>query len=306
VAREADSLILRATSPGLYTKVPGTRISLIKPEGFSLSRAFAGFEQKETASSIVVLEMSAPYREAIKGFSDAQKMSQQGMKLLLQKEVVVDGQAARLYQLRQTAQGTAFVKWVVVFGDDTHIVMINAMCPETHKGTLADPLRQAALSVKYDRDQAPDPDEGLPFTLTHQGKLKRAGRITRTLMYTLSGEIPIPSPESPLFAVAKSISSVFSTADAKTLAEQRLHQMATVSHISIQTSTPITIDGLQGYEIEATANHLQSGVPLAVYQVMLFDGGTYILMQGKVGTSGREEFLPEFKALAKSLRRTDS
>ena len=301
----SDSPSDAGTPPGPYTKVPGTRISLIKPEGFSLAKAFAGFQQEDTSSSIMVVEMPAPYREVIKGFSDVQKMNLQGMKLLLQEEVVVDGQAARLYQLRQTAQGTAFVKWVVAFGDDTHVVMINAMCPEIHKSTLAGPLRQAALSVKYDQDQAPDPNDGLPFTITHQGKLKRAGRITNMLMYTLSGEIPAPSPEDPLFVVAESISSV-STADAKTLAEQRLHQTATVTRISIQTTTPITVDGLRGYEIEATADHLQSGVPLAVYQVMLFDGGTYILMQGMVGTSRQAEFLPEFKALARSLRRTDS
>ena len=152
-----DSPSNAGTPLGPHTKVPGTRVSLIKPEGFSLARAFSGFQQEDTSSSIMVVEMPAPYREVIKGFSDVQKMNAKGMKLLLQEEVVVDGQAARLYQLRQTAQGTAFVKWVVAFGDDAHVVMINAMCPEIHKSTLASPLRQAALSAKYDRDLVPDP-----------------------------------------------------------------------------------------------------------------------------------------------------
>jgi len=290
------------TQTGLHSKVPGTRISLIKPEGFSPARRFSGFEQEDTSSSILVVEMPAPYREVIKGFSDVQTMNLQGMKLLRQEEIVVDGQAAKLFHVRQTARGITIVKWVVAFGDDTHVVLINAMCPQVHESTLGGPLRQAALSVKYDRDQAPSPNEGLPFTITHQGKLKRAARISNTLMYTLNGEARPQSPEDPLFVVSESVSTV-STANAKTFAEQRLRQMNTVKRISIRTTTPVTIDGLQGYEIEATAEDLRSGTPLAVYQVMLFDDG-YIVMQGMVGKSRQEEFLPEFKALARSLRRT--
>lgn len=293
---------------GPYTKVPGTRVSLIQPEGFSVAKAFSGFRQEDTLSSIMIVEIPGPYRECIKGFSDVRKLKSQGMKLLRQEEIVVDGQAAKLFHFRQTTSGGAFVKWVVAFGDDTNTVLVNAICPEIYKQTLAGPLRQAVLSVKYDRDQAPDPNEGLPFAITHQGKLKRAARMANTLVYTLSGEVPAPSPEDPLFAVGQSMSSV-STTDTKTLSEQRLHQTPTISRISIQTTTPVTIDGLQGYEIQATAQATadhRSRVPLAVYQVMLFDGGTYFLMQGMVGASRQAEFLPEFKAMARSLRRTAS
>lgn len=148
-----DSTSDAATPPGLYTKVPGTRISLIKPEGFSGAGEFSGFQQADTSSSIMVVELPTPYRDFIKGFSDAKKMNSQGVELLLQEEVVVDSQAAKLYHVRQTTLGTVYVKWVVAFGDDTHTVMINAMCPETHQSTLAGPLRKAVLSVKYHRDR---------------------------------------------------------------------------------------------------------------------------------------------------------
>ena len=45
------------------------------------------------------------------------------------------------------------------------------------------------------------------------------------------------------------------------------------------------------------------GIALRVYQVMLFESESYILLQGLVGEKLADEFLPEFKAMARSLVR---
>ncbi len=64
-----------------------------------------------------------------------------------------------------------------------------------------------------------------------------------------------------------------------------------------------TIDGLDGYELLANAEDSGSGTPLAVYQVILFDDNSYLLMQGIVGAKTKTKYLPEFKAMARSLKR---
>lgn len=53
----------------------------------------------------------------------------------------------------------------------------------------------------------------------------------------------------------------------------------------------------------AEAQDVASGKPLLLYQALLFDKGSYILMQGLVGAPRREEYLPEFKAMARGFQR---
>jgi len=94
-----------------------------------------------------------------------------------------------------------------------------------------------------------------------------------------------------------------SIADKRKYAERRLRETAHTKIISVKSTGPITIDGLDGYETLAEAQDVKSGTPLVLYQVILFDEDSYILLQGLVGADLREEYLPEFKAMARSLRR---
>ena len=54
----------------------------------------------------------------------------------------------------------------------------------------------------------------------------------------------------------------------------------------------------------ADAEDEESGRPLVLYQVILYEGRTYLLVQGLVGAGLGDEYLPEFKAMAQSLKRT--
>lgn len=60
-----------------------------------------------------------------------------------------------------------------------------------------------------------------------------------------------------------------------------------ISTVVCKTSEPITIDGLDGWGIEATARHTNSGAQILVYQVVLFDRETHVLIQGRSGVGIR-------------------
>ena len=122
------------------------------------------------------------------------------------------------------------------------------------------------------------------------------------LMYTKDGVIPAESPEDPLFIATPSFSQALIT-DKRQFSVQRLFQTAHTKISSVTATNAITIDGLDGYEFVADAEDADSGTPLVVYQVVLFDDKTYILIQGLVGAKVRAEYLPEFKAMARSLTR---
>lgn len=140
------------------------------------------------------------------------------------------------------------------------------------------------------------------FKIAASSKLKLTRVINNILMYTKDGTIPTKSPEDPLFIVASSFSQV-AISDQKEFATRRLSQTTSVKINSVTSTDGIAIDDLDGYEIVADAQDSSSGAPTTVYQVMLFDHNSYILIQGIVGTNLRDQYLSEFKSMARSFKK---
>jgi len=72
---------------------------------------------------------------------------------------------------------------------------------------------------------------------------------------------------------------------------------------SLSSHEPVIIDGLNNYETAAAGKDAGSSTALALHQLMLFDAGRYFIMVGLLGAELRDEFLPEFKSLARSFKR---
>ncbi|MBI3097837.1 MAG: hypothetical protein HYY93_06260 [Planctomycetes bacterium] len=73
---------------------------------------------------------------------------------------------------------------------------------------------------------------------------------------------------------------------------------------SLASTDEIAVDGLAGFEQVVDAEDTKSGDPLVLYQVVLFDGDSYFLFQGRAAREQAAEVLPEFKAMARSFKRT--
>src|SRR5262245_26714253 len=67
-------------SQSALVKVPGTKVSLVPPDGLKLSERFPGFWDEETGLSISIMEMPSPYSEIIKGFTK-ETLNANGMRL---------------------------------------------------------------------------------------------------------------------------------------------------------------------------------------------------------------------------------
>ena len=299
--RQNVNASIDADSAGGYISIPGTRVMLIRPDGFTKTDRFLGFMQESTNASIMITEMDGPYAEVTAGF-DGPQMQSRGMRLLQKEDLTVDGWAGMLLRIEQDAHGITFAKWLLVFGDETQTVMITATYPKELEQELGTMLHDAVVSAKFDADRHVDPFADLPFSIGAAQNLQFAKRMGNMLMCTSDGVMPIQTPQDPLFVVGYAVSDI-NVADQMKFAEERLVHTALISDAQTLKNEPITIDGLSGSEIEATARHSESGTPVLVYQVILFDGETYIIMQGRCGVGMQSKYLPAFKTLAKSVRR---
>jgi hypothetical protein len=282
--------------------VAGTRVTLQPPEGFVPAERFTGFQRAEARASIMVVELDAPFSE-MEGRLTAEAFAAQGMTVRNSEPLSVDSMRGRLVAVTQTGGGETFEKWALMFGGDSVTVIITAAYPQRLADSLSEPLKRAVLSARLTERAPADPLEGLDFRVTEGPRLRIARRIGNTLLLNESGQLPNPTPASPFLVVGASVSQV-DLGDLEAFARRRITQTASFSQVTNVTGTPVTIDGSAGYELFADAVHTESSTPVRLYQVVVAEGSHYHLIQASAGVDRAADFIPEFQAIARSLRRT--
>jgi hypothetical protein len=284
-----------------YTDVRGSKVSLIKPPGFATADTFSGFQQESTQASLVVTEMPGAYQQVVASFT-ADTLKTRGMTQIGKENITIAGYPGLLLQLTQSANGSTYRKWIAIFGDASETVAIVATLPQAGKPSLFRSLRTSVTSAKWNRTKVVDPFADLKYAVTATPDLKFAKRIQNALLYTKDGVVPATNPNAPILVVTQAISTVV-VIDPKQYSQKRLTQTQQAKNIEIVSTAPITIGGLSGYEIVANAVDASTNKPIVVYQVMLFEGKTYYIIQGLVGSETKSKYLPEFKKIATSFRK---
>lgn len=287
VAKEAPSLVT----------FPDVGVAILQPSGFETAESFYGFQQPSTGASVMVLAIPGPFAEVTQGFTKT-ALAEKGMTLHSKELTQVKGQAGVKVYFSQQAYGQEFLKWAVLFGDTKRTTMVVATSPKSHAPKLRNSLQSVLQSVEPAKTAA----SPLPFKIDVGDLSQVQGVATgNTALFTRDGTVPVATPNDPMFVVALSIGDV-RVGNRKEYARRRLFETAQTEIESLQSTTPVTIDGLEGHELIATGKDQKSQTPLMLYQVMLFpDEGGYILMTGMVGQEQAKSYLPQFKAMASTF-----
>ena len=279
------------------TKIAGTKCSLIPPVGFVAATTFSGFQDVETSSSIMINELPAPYQSLVDGLT-ADALKTKGMTLVSKQEIDFNGSRATLINITQPANGTTYIKQMLVFGDTKGTVLVNGIYPETSKDIKAK-IEEALLSTVYNAAQDDDPAGAATFSIDANGTdLKLMKYMSGSLLYSVDGKIPT---DKPTLIVGNSLAKI-PAQNQKKYAEQRLKKLPGGELLSIREIKEIRVDNLEGYEIVANGKS-KDGKPELIYQVMLFnDRGDYYIILGQA----QEDFqhnLTTFKKVAKTFKR---
>src|SRR5215510_15421935 len=190
-----------------HVKVPGTKVRLVPPTDLKPSERFPGFWDEETSSSIVITEMPAPYSEIANGFTK-EALAAKGMNLLSKKEISLNGRPGILLHVGQEARSIAFLKWMVITGNEKETVLVTATFPEEMKAKLSSAMEQSALSVQWDAEAKVDPLAGLNFSFNDDPSLRFARRISNGVMLTKDGALSGKPNNDPFFIIGPSVSKV--------------------------------------------------------------------------------------------------
>lgn len=278
-------------------KVPGTKCSLIPPDGFVIASNFSGFQNNETGTSIMITEIPAPYQSIIDGFTaDALKMK--GMTLIKKQTIDFKNSKATFFNVTQSANETNYFKQILVFGDAQQTILVSGIYPEVSK-SIEPIIKEALLSTVYDQSQNENPLDAAIFTVdTSNTDFKLIKYMSGSLLYSTDGKIPT---EKPILIVGNSIGKV-PTQNRKKYAEERLKKLPNGNQSIIKQINEITIDNLNGYEIIANGK-TKNNIPELIYQAMLFnDKGDYYMIVGQT-KENFEKYLETFKKITKTFKR---
>ncbi len=279
---------------------PAVELALPQPVGFEQATSFHGFQQSSTSSSVMMTVIPGSFKEVTRGF-DQKGLATRGISLLSRQTIKIQKQPGFLLHVAQSAAGSKFLKWIVVFGDDQKTNIVTATFLSENAAKLSAPLKKVVLSVTPSQRAISANVLALPFAVTAvkgMNLVKKLTGIGKVAVFTKDGNMPIGSPADPLFLIAPSLGEV-SVGDEKMFATRRLSNYPQADIVTMKSSQPITIDNLSGWEIVADALDRKTKTPLKIYQVMLFSKqGGYVVMTGLVGDQQAERYMPKFKAIA--------
>ncbi|GAB0157656.1 hypothetical protein CHRYSEOSP005_29350 [Chryseobacterium sp. Alg-005] len=278
-------------------KVPGTKCSLIPPDGFVIASSFSGFQNNETGASIMINEIPGPYQSIIDGFTaDALKMK--GMTLIKKQTIDFKNSKATFFNVTQSANETNYLKQILAFGDAQQTILVNGIYPEVSK-SVEPIIKDALLSTVCDQSQKESSLDAATFTVDISNtEFKPIKYMSGSLLYSTDGKIPT---EKPILIVGNSLAKV-STQNQKKYAEERLKKLPNGNQSIIKQINKISIDNLNGYEIIADGK-TKNNIPELIYQVMLFNNnGDYYMIVGQA-KENFEKYLETFKKITKTFKR---
>ena len=279
--------------------IPGTKCSIIPPDGFVLAKSFSGLQNVEIGASIMVNELvSAPYQTIADGFNE-ENLKNKGIVLISKQIVDFMGNKATLLNISQKANnGTTYLKNMLVFGTSEGTVMVNGIYPKEYR-QYAEDIKKAVLSTVYDMSRNDNPLDAVSFTIDIKGtEFKFTNAVSGMLCFTVDGKIPT---DNPTLFIAQSISKINSS-NKKQYAEERLKKLPRGESILIKEVKEVFIDNLSGYEIVAE-DKTSVNITELTYQVMLFDDkGNYYILVGKA-SNNHQANLQTFRKIAQSFKR---
>jgi hypothetical protein len=286
-------------------RIKGTKVSIEVPPGFVAAEKFPGLQHPEhPLAPIVVTEMPAPIA-TLRGAFTKDGLATRDITLVATTDVTVGGAPALLVEATQETPLGVVGKWLLLSGSETASTLLTATYPQASP-EIGAALRTALLSTTWAAAGSVDPFEGLTYRVKPGPRLPFATRVTNSLLFSETGQVPQTDAAKAMFIVGNSLNAA-TLPDVKTAAEMRLSGFVVgnqVVDLGEAKATLLKVDGLDACELIADAADPKSKTPITVYLVLIAEPGKgYYLTTGMVGRSRAAEWLPEFRAATATLTR---
>jgi hypothetical protein len=277
-----------------YRNIPGTKISIIAPPGFRPSPNFIGLE-KNADTGIQFIDLVGGNFERNTSTFDTKGFEDKGLTVLELNDIVIDGFKAKFAHVRGDSE-----TMVAIFGDNTFSVSAMAMFPSDSTGKTASEIKQAFLTMKYDKNLKIDPFAAAYFeVLPNDSKFRFAKASGNMFTFSENGIIKNSYENEPMVIVTPL------PFDEKIPAEDMMQSLVdgliqsglTVDDVRNTSEDPI--NGYKAIRSQYYFNH--NGVHKLGYLAVIVKGRQAIAFYGITQTDYNTNMIA-FEKLLQSLR----
>lgn len=279
--------------------IDGVNVQMQPPDGFVRARAFLGFQQIETYSSIELQELEVPFPELAPQLTPEMYAAKNTL-LVGSQSLESGGRKALLLELETELSGTQVNKWVYIIGDALRSISITAAYPRWAAPTMREPLKEAVLSARWLRTWQEQLLYDMPFTVAESASLKFVRRTPNMLILADISETGSLTPSTPAIVVGH-LSSDEELIDIKAVSHEQLLQLESIELVEILAEGETKIDGIRSYQIEARVRQNATGATHMFRQVLAFQPFKYLLVHASVDEQLTSKYQPQFDQVIASI-----
>jgi hypothetical protein len=285
---------MQNTRTGKHINIPGTRLYMVPPPGFTAAKGFIGLQDGKNSMLNVMDIVGGDFNSNAATFSSSE-FEKKGAKVYEYKELKVNGFPAKYIFMQGDANTNAYA---LVFGDTTFSTMIMASCPANDKVTNQEILK-AINSIWYDKSIKIDPLATASFSLNDKDSKFRFSQYNANIyLYTIGGASTKEDKDAPAVIVTQFPNDNSMTL--KSIADMMVGKLqeygATnpeIKNVSVQL-----LNGADSYQMEVYTQ--MQGKNAMIYYCIVAKNEVAIIFEG-VAKSDYENNLQEFKKLANTL-----
>jgi hypothetical protein len=282
----------------------GSRVGLSPPQGFTPSETFRGFEEKQSGSAILTLELPAQAYGDIEKAMTTAALRKQGVIVEKREAVPLKSGKGLLFIGHQDSDGKTMRKWILLGSTPPVTALVTVLVPATAQATYSDAAIRGALSTVEVRETVPVDEQMtlLPFRLDEFGGMRPLRVIgPNTLVLTSGSKDTLDATEQSLLVVSVAPGGPEEAPQRDNFARNLFTGYAGLKDIHILGTDLIRLAGQQTHQLMAEAKDTKSDNDVKIVQWVRFGSGAYIRFLGIARADDWSDAFPRFRTVRDSV-----
>ena len=275
-------------TPQRFILNDGLQVSLIPPNGFTLTPEHYGFTQPESFSRIKVYEVEVPYKTYTARITK-ETTAESKLQWVEQKAIEVANAVCTLTLLKQAIAGTVFDKQLLVCGDELSSVVVEASYPESANKIHRQAIFDSMVSLNVNTNNELRLFTGLPFKFEDTPGFKITKRFSNSIVLQ-----PVDSNFQDSTVVISHGTANATSIDE--LAALLITKGYAPENIEILTTSASKLDGIPALTTTAYATN-DAENKYWVKQVLSYQNNRFLLVQARTSIINERQMNRSFASL---------
>jgi hypothetical protein len=278
----------------------GSRVGLSPPQGFLPSDNFRGFEDKQSGSAILTLELPAQAYSDVEKAMTASALRRQGVIVEKREPIPLKTGKGMLFIGHQETEGKTMKKWILLGSTPAITALVTVLVPATAQATYSDATIRGALATVEVRETVPVDEQMtlLPFRLDELGGLRPLRVIgPNTLVLTNGAKDTLDGMEQSLLVISVAPGGPEEAAQRDNFARNLFSGYPGLKDVRILGTDLIRLAGQQTHQLMAEAKDAKTDSDVKLVQWVRFGSGAYVRFLGIARADDWSDAFPRFRAV---------